>query len=54
MAVAITLGSMAFGIAKLAINLTIGGIAGDHGVEWAMALAAVVAGLMPFLNRKKL
>lgn len=48
-AVAIALGSMALGIAQLAVDFAVRSITRDHGVQRAMALAAVVAGLVPLL-----
>lgn len=50
MAEAVTLGSVAFGVAQLAVDLTVRGVTGKHRVQRAMALTAVVAGLVPFLK----
>lgn len=50
-AVAVALGSVALGVAQLAVDLTIRGVAGEHRVEGAVALAAVVASLVPLLKR---
>lgn len=53
MAVAVALGSVALGIAQLAVDLAVRGVARDHGVQRAVALAAVVAGLVPLLKRER-
>lgn len=50
MAIAVTLGSVALGVAQLAVDLTVRGVAGKHRVQGAMALTAVVAGLVPLLK----
>lgn len=50
MAVAVALGSVALGVAQLAVDLTVRGVAGKHRVQGAMALAAIVAALVPFLQ----
>ena len=43
---AVALGSVLLGVAQLAVHLAVGGVAAHHGVQGAMAVAAVVAPLV--------
>lgn len=52
MAVSVTLRSVALSIAQLAVDLAVGGVARQHGVQRAVTLAAVVATFVPFLQQK--
>ena len=49
-AVAVALGSVPLGVAQLAVNLAVRSVTGGHGVQRAVTLTAVVAGLVPFLT----
>lgn len=49
MTVAKALGSIALAVACLAVNVAIGAIAGQHRVEWTMAIDAAVAPFVPHL-----
>lgn len=53
MAVTVALRSVALAVAELAVDLTVGGIVGPHGVQGPVALAAVETGLVPFLRRRR-
>lgn len=47
---AVSLGSVFLGVAQLAVNVAVGGVAQHHGVEGPEALAAAVAPLVPPLT----
>ena len=51
-AVAVPLGAVAFRIAELAVDLTVGSVVSNHGIERTVALAAIVASLVPFLEKE--
>lgn len=46
----IALRSVTLGVAQLAVDLAIGGIAGEHRVQGSVALTAVVTALVPLLQ----
>ena len=48
-AVAETLGSVTFAVVGLAVDLTVGAVAGQHRVQWPVAVGAVEAQFVPFL-----
>lgn len=50
-AVTVALGSVLLGVAQLAVDLAVRSVAGGHGVQRSVALAAVVAGLVPLLGK---
>lgn len=51
MAVAEALGAEVLGVARTAVDLLVGSVTGYHGVQRAMALAAVEALLVPHLSQ---
>ena len=48
-AVAETLRSVTLAVVGLAVDLTVGAVAGQHRVQWPVAVGAVEAQFMPFL-----